>query len=235
MQRFNHDDLKHFLKHYPRMTIRPSQNTSLILEGIFDFSAQPKGKSEITDFYQLKILVPNQFPRNIPVVTETGQKIPRIGDYHVNYETDNSLCLGSPLRLILLIRRKPSLVEFAENCLVPYLYAVSNKLQNGGKFTFGELEHGTPGILDDYKNLFGLRGRGHVVQMLKLLSIERRYANQLVCPCGCRKKLKQCRFHKIINAYRKIATISWYKVHAESLGIDTNYINELRKVKFRRR
>ncbi len=235
MQRCNFDDLKQFLKHYRRMAVQPSKNSSLILEGIFDFSAQPKGKLEITDSYQLKIFVPNLFPRDIPVVTEIGQKIPRNGDYHVNYEIDNSLCLGSPLRLILLIRRKPSLVGFAEDCLVPYLYAVSNKLQNGGKFTFGELEHGTPGIIDDYKNLFGLKGRGQVVKMLKLLSIERRFANKLICPCGCRKKLKQCRFHKILNAYRKIATISWFKRHAESLGINTNYINEFSKLKFRRR
>ncbi len=84
MQRCNFDDLKQFLKHYRRMAVQPSKNSSLILEGIFDFSAKPKGKPEITDSYQLKIFVPNLFPRDIPVVTEIGQKIPRNGDYHVN-------------------------------------------------------------------------------------------------------------------------------------------------------
>lgn len=234
MQGYNFDDLKQFLKHYPRMAVQPSKNSSLILEGIFDFSAQPKGKLEITDFYQLKVAVPNLFPRNIPIVTETGQKIPRNGDYHVNYETDNSLCLGSPLRLILLIRGQPTLVGFAENCLVPYLYAVSNKLQNGGNFVLGDLKHGTPGIIQDYKSLFGLRTEWQVVQMLKLLSIERRFANKLSCPCGCRKALKHCRFHKTLNAYRKLATILWFKRHTESLGINTNYISEFNKLRFRR-
>lgn len=203
------------------MTVQPSKSSCLVLKGIFEFSAKPEGKPETTDWYQLEIVVPNLFPGNIPVVIETGQKIPRNGDYHVNCGTDNSLCLGSPLRLIILIRRNPSLVGFAENCLVPYLYAVSRKLQNGEKFTFGELEHGTPGVLNDYRKLFGLKHWHQVVQMLKLLSIERRYANKLTCPCGCRKRLKQCSFHKILNTYRKLATIPWFKKHTESLGINT--------------
>ena len=235
MQRYNNDDLKQFLKQYPRMVLQPSNNSFHILEGIFDFSAQTKGKPEIIDFYELKIIIPNLFPRNIPIVTETSQKIPRNGDYHVNYQTDNSLCLGSPLRLILLIRRKPSLVGFAENCLVPYLYAVSNKLQNGGDFIFGDLKHGTPGIIQDYKSLFGLKTEGQVVQMLKLLSIERRFANKLLCPCGCKKALKDCRFHKKLNTYRKLATVLWFKKHTESMGINTNYVREIRKLKFRKR
>lgn len=231
---YNLDDLKQLLKDYPRMNVQPSRDSLLILEGIFDFSAQPEGKPEITDFYQLKIVVTNLFPQNIPVVIETGKKIPRNGDYHVNYEIDNSLCLGSPLRLIVLIRRKPSLVGFAENCLVPYLYAVSNKLQNGGNFVFGDLKHGAPGIIQDYKSLFCLKTEWQVLQMLKLLSIERRFANKLLCPCGCKKALKHCCFHKTLNTHRKLATISWFKRHTESLGINTSYISDFRKLTFRR-
>ncbi len=206
-------DLKQFLIHYPRMSVRPTKDSSLVIQGFFDFTAQSVGKPEITDSYQLRIIVPSMFPREIPKVVELGNKIPRDGKYHVNLSPYDSLCLGSPIRLMLLIRKKPSIIGFAENCIVPYLYAVSNKLQHGGDFVFGELNHGSLGIIEDYKHIFGLKSKWQVIQMLKLLSIERRYANKMTCPCGCRKKLKQCRFHKTLNSYRKIAPIAWFRIH----------------------
>ena len=201
------------------MVLQPSKNSSIILEGNFNFSAHPKGKHEISDSYMLRIVVPSSFPLNIPEVIELGQKIPRNGDYHVNFSANNTLCLGSPLRLLTLIRLKPTIIGYAENCLVPYLYAVSYKLQNGGDFIFGDLEHGTPGIIEDYKQLFGLKSRWQVIQMLRLLSTRRQYANRAKCPCGCIKRLKQCRFHKTLNAWRKLAPIPWFRHHFESLNV----------------
>lgn len=228
-------DIREFLRDYPRMAIQPSKNSSIVLKGIFDFSAQMEGENEIIDSYKLEIGVPFSFPNNIPQVTELGQKIPRRGEYHVNPAPDNTLCLGSPIRLLLLIIKEPTLVGFVKNCLIPYLYAVSKKLREGGELVFGGLRHGTPGVLDDYKKLFGFKSNWQVIQILKLLSNERRFANKLACPCGCRRKLKNCRFHKTLNSYRKIASITWFKNHAESLGINTNCISEFRKLEFKKR
>ena len=67
-----------------------------------------------------------------------------------------TLCLGSPLRLLWKLSRRPSLPGFASSCLVPYLYAVSHKLQFGGELLFRELKHGAEGIVEDYLDLFGL-------------------------------------------------------------------------------
>jgi len=102
----------------------------------------------------LEITVPAEFPKLLPTARETGGKIPRDGKHHVN--DDKSLCLGSPLRLRLKVSGKPTLSGFAESCLVPYLYAVSYKLQNGVEFPFGELSHGEAGIIEDYMEMFGL-------------------------------------------------------------------------------
>ena len=139
------------------MSIKPSRSVDLILQGNFSFSAKPNGGITIVDSYQLKITFPVMFPHAIPRVIETGKKIPCDGQHHVN--SDNTLCLGSPLRLLKIFSEKPSIVGFAENCLVPFLYAVSNKLQNGGSFVFNELPHGEQGIIDDYLDLFGLDSR----------------------------------------------------------------------------
>ena len=151
------------------MVILPFRGTDIQLKGHFEFSAKPTGGPEIRDTYHLQILIPQQFPQKTPKVTEIDLKIPRNGKYHIN--PDNTLCLGSPLRLKHKISMRPTLVGFTEDCLVPYLYESSYKLLNGGDFPLGELAHGNAGIVIDYLDLFGLKSRDQVIQTLKLLGM----------------------------------------------------------------
>src|SRR5690349_6562308 len=123
--------LREFLRDYPQMAIRPSAGHNLRLKGNFAFAAHHAKEGDIQDTFALQIIVPSGFPKEPPRVTETGGRIPRTGEYHVN-PTDNTLCLGSPLSLLLKLSKKPTLEGFAENCLVPYLFAISHKLKNGG-------------------------------------------------------------------------------------------------------
>jgi len=209
--------IRKFLKDYPGMSIVPSRGSSLVLKGVFSFSAMPKGRRNIIDSYQIQITIPDEFPRVIPTVTETMRKIPRDGKHHVN-NSDGSLCMGSPLRLLQKIYEKPNLVGFSENCLVPYLYGASYKLQTGEEFPFGELSHGEMGILDDYMILFGLKTRDQVKKALILLGMKERIANKKNCPCECGKRLGKCLFRHKLNQYRKLATKSWFRDHLTNLG-----------------
>lgn len=206
-----------FLKDYPGMAIRPSRDEGLILKGTFKFCATPPNRAEICDSYELEIFVPTSFPRAIPKVKELNRKIPRDGKHHVN--ADDTLCLGSPLRLLKKIAEHPNLQGFAEKCLVPFLYAVSNKLQNGGEFVFRELAHGEAGIVDDYMELLGLRKKVEVFQALSLLGMKRRIANKLPCPCSCGRRLGLCPFHNNLNQLRNSAPRSWFKSHHRNLGV----------------
>ncbi len=199
------------------MSLVPSRGSSLVLEGVFSFSGMPKNKLSITDSYQIRITVPEKFPRAIPTVVETVRKIPLDGEHHVN-NSDGSLCLGSPLRLLQKIYENPSLVGFSENCLVPYLYGASHKLQTGEDFPFGELRHGDKGIIDDYLVLFGLKTADQMKQALLLLGIKERIANKKTCPCGCGQRLGKCSFRQKLNRYRKLASRSWFRDHQAKLG-----------------
>lgn len=210
--------IRQFLNDYPEMSIAPSRGAITILKGLFSFSARPNGGIEINDSYYLKIDVPMAFPQKIPVVTELDGKIPRDGSYHIN--ADSTLCLGSPMRLLQKISEKPSLVGFAEKCLVPYLYAISHKIRFKGDFAFNELAHGTQGIIDDYLNLFGLRNPKQVIKTLELLGKKRRIANKKPCPCECGLRLGKCKFHNKINKYRKMAYRSWFKKHYQEIVSD---------------
>lgn len=187
------DDLNQFIDDYRSMTIAPLSNTGIQLYGKFRFKANVSGKDEIKDVYQLNITVPENFPKTLPIVEETGGKIPRDGNFHVN--EDGSLCLGSPLRLLVKIHDSPTLCGFAKNCIIPFLYAVSYKLRNGGDFVLGELPHGKKGIFQDYSILLGLKGEKQIIQAIKLLGMKKRIANKKICPCGCGKRLGICQFH----------------------------------------
>lgn len=200
-----------FLKKYPGMSIDPTRDGRLSFSGIFDFAAAAEAGAPITDAYHIRIYVPGSFPRGIPVVKELGKKIPNDGNHHVN--ADGTLCMGSGLRLLSELSKAPTLLGFAERCIVPYLYAISHKLRFGGEFVFGELAHGEKGIVDDYMRLFELSKPDQVPRTLALLGVKKRIANKMPCPCGCGLRLGKCRLHNTLNQFRKMASVSWFKAN----------------------
>ncbi|MHA1360756.1 MAG: hypothetical protein ACTSRC_21755 [Candidatus Helarchaeota archaeon] len=196
-----------FLHAYPGMVIKPSSGSELIIHGIFKFSTQ-YDNFKIIDSYRIIINVPAKYPRELPIIKEIGNKIPRKAEYHVN--PDGSLCLGSRLRLLWMISKKSSLSAFAELCLEPYLYAISYKLKYG-IFPFSELDHGLPGELKDIADLLGLKSPEQAKYALHLLGMKKRQANKKPCPCGCRVRLGKCKFNDKIREFRGLAARSWFR------------------------
>ncbi|MDD2318586.1 MAG: hypothetical protein PHO83_00885 [Geobacteraceae bacterium] len=210
-------NLGQFLKDYPGMSIRPYRGDGFVIRGTFNFCGTPPNGIQICDSYELEIMVPTLFPKAIPTVKELSRKIPRDGKHHVY--NDETLCLGSPLHLMKKIAERPTLTDFVETCLVPYLYAVTNKLQNGGDFVFSELAHGVDGIINDYMDMFGLKSKASVLKAIELLGFKRRVANKLSCPCNCGKRLGSCVFHKKLNGFRNIASRSWFRMHSNIISV----------------
>jgi len=208
-------DLDRFLQSYPGMSVAPLHGTDLIVKGKFDFTASSPGRPKITDSYRLEIRVSLLFPKELPSVIETARRIPRDGNHHVN--DDGTLCLGSPLRLLWKLSQYPTFIGFADECITPYLYGISHKKEYG-IFPSGELDHGEPGLIADYINLFGLSTEEQVKRTLVLLGVRKRVANKKSCPCGCGKRLGTCRFHHKINDFRKVAARSWFKAHFNGMS-----------------
>lgn len=202
-----------FLRDYPLMAVRPNAGSALILQGTFSFTATSSEGVVVTDSYALRIQVPRIFPRDLPNVVETAARIPRRGEFHVN-SADDTLCLGSPIRILTIISHDPSLTGFAANCLVPYLHAVSRSTKSNEPFVFGELAHGQEGALADYVSLFGLRHPDQAMQALRLLGMRKRMANRQPCPCNCGRRLGRCIFNRRVAPLRALASRSWYRTEA---------------------
>lgn len=203
------DQIRAFIDLHPGMALRPAGGSALNLVGTFRFSATSDKYPTITDTFQLRISVPSAFPRELPQVFEAGGRIPKGGDYHVN--PDGSLCLGSRLRLLWKVSQAPTLLGYAESCIVPYLFAISHKLTYGGPLPFGELAHGLPGELSDCAEIFRVKSAHQAETVIRYLGIKKRRANKLACPCQCGLRLGKCRFNWRLREFRNMASRSWYR------------------------
>lgn len=207
--------LREFLRDYPQMAIRPAADQHLRLKGRFAFVAHHAKEGEIRDSFALQIDVSKAFPRDLPKVIETDGRIPRTGDFHIY--SDGMLCLGSPISVLLKLSKSPTLIGFTENCLVPYLFAISRKLKSGGPLPFGELDHGSRGMLADYAQLFRLKHPEQVRYALQLLGIKKRRANKLPCPCGCGIRLGRCKFNARLREFRALASRNWFRMEHQAV------------------
>ena len=210
MRQQNIPGLQEFLVNNPGLKIVPSRSSHTSLKGRFDIDAQAEGFQSVKDSYQLEFVIPENFPTHLPRVKETDGKIPKDGVHHVN-SGDGTLCLGSPLRLRFLICENRNLTTFVDKCLVPYLYAISHKLQFGGELPWGELDHGEPGIVLDYMELLGLESKEQVYATLEILGKRKRVANKKPCPCGCGQRLGKCKFRWKVLLFRRVASRKWFR------------------------
>ena len=199
-----------FLTENPRLALRPCAS-GILIKGVYGFHVQV-GSLQIEDEFDVSISIPESFPKELPSVVETGRRIPRLPQFHVN--ADGTLCVGSPVRILTLQSKSPTVQGFVEHCLNPYLAAISHKLKHGGDLIFGELEHGAAGELADYAKLVGLKSTTQVRHFMWCLGKRRRVANKTPCPCNCGRRLGKCTFNKQVLNLRRMAPRSWFKARA---------------------
>lgn len=202
-------ELHQFIKDQPSFRIKPSNFDGLVLEGNFKFQSKLHKYPSVTENYDLQIRIPSNYPNNMIEVEELNSKIPKLSTFHIN--PDSSFCLGSPFKLKILLSKDISLNNFIKRCLIPYLYAISLKLNKNIDLIFGELAHGNDGLYQDYQEILGLNNKEDVKRAFILLSIKKRVANKKTCACGCNKRLGKCDFRFKLYSIRKIISQSWFK------------------------
>lgn len=184
---------------HPGLRVKFLPRCGLCIEGDLGFRAVKEGFEEISETFSIRIEVPPEYPQVLPKAFETAMRIP--ADYHKF--TDGSLCLGSPLRLRILISRDPTLTGFVESLLVPYLYNWIH-LEQHQVLPVGQLDHGGPGLIVDYREIFQVEGAKACVSALQLLGLHKRIANKLPCYCGSSRRLGKCHNH-VLGPLRKVA------------------------------
>lgn len=200
-------ELEPLLLKYPGLSVLPSNNDSLRIQGVVSFKLLDDRNSILEDTYQVSIKVPVSFPEQLPSVREIGGRIAK--DFHKLY--DGSLCLATKLEMELRVSVRPTLLAFVDDFVLPYLYGHSYHVRYA-RMPFNDRSHGEKGIEEFLAEWFGSQTHKNAGQFLLLASLKKRRANKYKCPCGSSKYLGKCHNNRV-NELRLLKGRHWF--HAE--------------------
>ena len=173
-------------KVFPSLILEKGEGGQFTIHGTLGFRMEKDGK-EVEDSYQLTVTIPPDYPRTVPTVKETGERIPEA--FHT-YPGDHTLCLGAPLAVAMTFAQHRTLLGYLRDQVVPHLFSHSYK-QRYGAMPHGELAHGGEGIFQYYSQLFGVDQAMMVLGFLRILA-EDDYKGHKPCPCNSGQKLREC-------------------------------------------
>jgi hypothetical protein len=154
----------------------------------------------IIDRYQVAIELLPDFPRSLPIVRETGGRVPWRAEFHV--EPDGKACvllpddrwrcfpIGAPLR------------QFLDGPVRDFFLGQAT-VERGGDWPFGEWSHGSQGIVEYYRELLSTDDRDLVDRFLHVLS-KSDLKDHWECPCGSGRRIRRCCADQIRDLRRKI-------------------------------
>ena len=159
----------------------------VVLEGVLPYEAEPEGLMSITDSFEISMRIPDVYPDDLPLVTETGGRIEN------NYEhvfTSGTLCLGVPIEMRRVFSQQPTLLGFINKLVVPYLYGYCY-WKKYSEHPFGERRPGGEGIIQYYIEQLHLNDEFTALAFIRFL-YEHGYRGHERCPCGSGRKVLKC-------------------------------------------
>lgn len=171
---------------FPDLRLEKAGDGQFVVRGNLHFRVL-HGDREVLDEYDVEISIQANYPDDVPIVRETGGRIPE--DFHT-FPGNRVLCLGAPLIVKMEFADHRTLVDFIYKQVVPFLFSHSYNRQYG-EMPYGELPHGVPGILQSYKELFGVKDDIAALGLLKILADDN-YRGHVPCPCGTGLPLRKC-------------------------------------------
>ena len=175
---------------HPNLELLRDSSGSPWIRGGVGFSIE-HNSLRVEDYYNLKFEIPDDYPASPPFVYETEGKIPKDFDH---FMAAGNFCLGAPVEVRRKFAEHKNLLRFIDDQVIPYLFAHSYK-RDYGEMPFGELWHGTDGLLQYYMKFFETSPVG-AMKLLKCLADD--FAPPLMaCPCGGGRKLQDCHGPKL--------------------------------------
>lgn len=139
------------------------RETNLFIYGTFPVIHEGR----ILEKYEIEILVPPD-REEIPTVWETGGRIPRHEDNHIN-PLFGDICLFVPDEIWMHYPPGSDILDFLNGPVRNYFIGISLKLR-GKPWPFGERSHGISGIIESYAEMLGNSEYEVIHQYLNLLS-----------------------------------------------------------------
>lgn len=140
------------------------------------------------DTYNVSILIPRNYPSELPILIETSKKIVRHEDWH---NRDGICCLSTNAKMFSVLGKDISLFNWLEQFAHPFLANHVYKVKTG-HYANNEFDHGTAGIVQGYCEIFNLIGVKEVIDRLNLIIGNKKQGRNDQCFCKSGKKYKKC-------------------------------------------
>ena len=190
-----------------------SENNGLVvLRG--DFPVHDENGGEI-DQYKLCIVFPRNYPKEIPIVLVTDQRIPAIVQRHV-FPKDKTACLCLPHEVPLYLP-EIDFMGFWEKLLKYWLVGQAS-YDRTGKWPFPERAHDQTAIYDGFSELLGIPDRDTVQRFTTLLLRKNPAKGHELCPCESGLKLRDCHQSEY-NSIRHLLTPDILKTYRKWLQV----------------
>lgn len=179
-----------------------------------------KGELDIIDnngkyweSFSIEIHVCSTYPNNFPSLFETGNKIPRIADWHV-YEDTGSCCVKVlPIELIEC-KKGITLLSYIDYHVLPYLFNQTFRRLNG-YYPAGEYSHGIAGIIEFYLEQLNTKNIGQA--LIWMLQISNGLTLGRTSKCFCGKNIKYRHCHRDAVNKLKLLGTEQLKNHAANI------------------
>ena len=172
------------------ISILRRENQEYSISGTISLDDPDTGK--IWESYSVRIIIPSLYPKELPSIYETGNKIPK--ERHIN--NDGSCCLAPTVEMWLILGSSYTLIDFIDKLVIPYL-ANQKLVECGQGWNNGEYAHGGKGLLEYYKVSLKINKTDAVLNCLNNLKKISTIRKSATCYCGSGIKFKDCHESRI--------------------------------------
>ncbi|HAR42937.1 MAG TPA: hypothetical protein DCS07_09960 [Bdellovibrionales bacterium] len=163
------------------------------------------GEASLIREYQMRIVFPDRYPDEVPVVFEIGGEIEKSPGNHFN--PDGSACLFAPPERWEKWPPGSGFTEFLNGPVKEFFFSQAYRSLTG-KWIFGERSHGDDGVIEYFLERLSLQNRDQLRRVLDIPVVEEP-PRQWKCPCSQNKRLKNCHWHLISNLRQRLPDTEW--------------------------
>jgi hypothetical protein len=168
---------------YPELHLS-ERGDRVFVSGVFPLEDDQR----MVERYEIEIRLPRTHPRGIPELRETGGRIPRDPDHHM--ESDGMACLFIPDEYSYRHPDGMDLFEFLKGPVLGY-FVGQGLVARGEPWPFETRRHFGVGITDFYGEIIGSNDPKVVRGYLEVLAAKQ-VRGHWHCPCGSRKRIRKC-------------------------------------------
>jgi hypothetical protein len=172
---------------YPDLTVG-SKNRMVSIRGAFPVVHE----GDVLDRYQVEIEW-SASDREVPLLRETGGRIPWIADRHMSQ--GGIACLFVPEEWLIRPREQRALLNYLNGPVRNY-FMWQSLFERGAAPPWPDRSHGVEGLFQAYGDMVGLKNPAAIKLCLEYLA-EERVKGHWRCPCGNGRRLRDCHIERM--------------------------------------